>query len=647
MDFTIDKDFRDLIPPLTPEEYEQLEKSILAEGVRDPLVVWANNGRSLLVDGHHRWSIIRKHSGVQYRVITRTFRDRDDAKVWIIDNQRGRRNLPRFTLCSLALLRSEILLKQQAKDNQKKALGRGKGLMNSSNLKPVHVDRELAKMAGVAPQTIQRVRFLNQNAEAQTLADLREGKVSIHEAFVATRHRYKKQELRASAHQALRSFGQFEPDEDLSIFHEDFREVAKTIADGSVDLILADPPYDLESVLLYGDLAQIASRILKVGGSLITYSGNRFLPEIFQVMTPHLQFYWTMACLHTCNIAHRRNNIGVVNEWKPLLWFVKGKREDREAFISDTIESEKDKRYHDHGQSLIEATYLIEHLTKLNDLVFDPFCGGGTTAVAAQQLKRRWITCDTDEQAVAIARKRMSDVLESAKDAAAIADQHQLICGDALKEMRKFPDATFDAIITDPPYGVGYTYDGRQELHDDPESYGQWLTPIIAEMQRVLRPGGFLAVFQSGKYFQYLWEWFGEDILIYAHCRNFTQIRSTMPINFGFDPLVVKYKAGAEPLRPKCPKRNLNFFVARSSRQLLDTDSHAAAHPCPRPLDQMEELVQNFVTEGGHVLDCFMGSGSTGVACLKHGRRFTGIERERKYVSLARKHLSDARKMIC
>lgn len=84
----INPKFRDLIPPLAPDEYDQLEKNLLTDGIRDPLVVWGD----VLVDGHNRFEIARKH-GLNYQTKAIDFTDENEAVRWIILNQFGRRNL--------------------------------------------------------------------------------------------------------------------------------------------------------------------------------------------------------------------------------------------------------------------------------------------------------------------------------------------------------------------------------------------------------------------------------------------------------------------------------------------------------------------------------------------------------------------------
>ena len=86
----IDKEFAALIPPLSAEELSGLEDNLMIDGVRDALVVWEDEG--ILLDGHNRYTIAKKHD-LAYRVKCLGFKTRDEAKLWIIKNQVGRRNL--------------------------------------------------------------------------------------------------------------------------------------------------------------------------------------------------------------------------------------------------------------------------------------------------------------------------------------------------------------------------------------------------------------------------------------------------------------------------------------------------------------------------------------------------------------------------
>lgn len=85
---TINDSFKKLIPPLTPDEYVQLEANCLADGIRDPLVVW----QGVLIDGHNRLAIANKH-GLDYTVVEKEFEDENGVIDWMCANQLGRRNI--------------------------------------------------------------------------------------------------------------------------------------------------------------------------------------------------------------------------------------------------------------------------------------------------------------------------------------------------------------------------------------------------------------------------------------------------------------------------------------------------------------------------------------------------------------------------
>lgn len=90
MELRIDPEFEGKIPPLTTEEFQQLENNILADGVViNPIIVWDG----VIVDGHNRYRIVNKHPEIRFSTCEKTFSDRYEAIAWICKNQLGRRNL--------------------------------------------------------------------------------------------------------------------------------------------------------------------------------------------------------------------------------------------------------------------------------------------------------------------------------------------------------------------------------------------------------------------------------------------------------------------------------------------------------------------------------------------------------------------------
>ena len=90
MQLKIDREFESKIPPLTAEEFRQLEENIVTDGVViNPIITW--NG--IIVDGHNRFHILERHPEIKYTTHEKQFDDRFAVIAWICRNQLGRRNL--------------------------------------------------------------------------------------------------------------------------------------------------------------------------------------------------------------------------------------------------------------------------------------------------------------------------------------------------------------------------------------------------------------------------------------------------------------------------------------------------------------------------------------------------------------------------
>jgi len=194
------------------------------------------------------------------------------------------------------------------------------------------------------------------------------------------------------------------------LYHGDFREIGDKIPDASVDLIFTDPPYDRKAIELFDGLGRFAARVLRPGGSLVAYIGQIQLPDAVADLSKHLRYWWTCSCYHSGPTLLRMNEYGIVNGWKPMLWFVKETRGDKLKFINDVATGSREKSHHEWQQSEQEARYFIEHLTDADGFVVDPFCGGGTTPAACIGLGRKWAAFEIDEANLARASERISEV---------------------------------------------------------------------------------------------------------------------------------------------------------------------------------------------------------------------------------------------
>lgn len=187
----------------------------------------------------------------------------------------------------------------------------------------------------------------------------------------------------------------------------DFRSQAREIADNSIDIIITDPPYPAEYLPLFSDLAVMAARVLKQGASLLVMIGELYLPEVMRRLCEHLTYHWTLAYLTPGGQSPQIWNRNINTFWKPVLWFVKG--EYAGDWQGDVIKSEQnEKDSHRWQQSESGMLELVKRFSLPDNLILDPFCGSGTTGVAAVQLHRRFIGIDNDPAAIAVASERLA-----------------------------------------------------------------------------------------------------------------------------------------------------------------------------------------------------------------------------------------------
>ena len=188
----------------------------------------------------------------------------------------------------------------------------------------------------------------------------------------------------------------------------DFRKPGDKIPDGSLSLIFTDPPYDRKSAVLFDGLGEFAERKLADGGSLICYIGQINLPSAMVDLQKSLRYWWTICCLHSGGKTLMRE-YGIRPAWKPALWFVKGTRDDKQDIVTDIMSGGQEKADHEWQQAESEAAYWIEHLTPKDGIVCDPFLGSGTTALAANSLKRKWIGFEIDPVTAQAASARIDE----------------------------------------------------------------------------------------------------------------------------------------------------------------------------------------------------------------------------------------------
>lgn len=172
MNITIDKEFKTLIPPLSEEEFKQLEANCVENGIQDSLKVW--NG--ILIDGHNRFEIAESHR-LEYKTEEMEFSSREDVKLWIIKNQLGRRNLSAYDRSVLALKLKPIIA-EKAKEQQ----GARTDICQKSD-KSIDTKKEVAKVAGVSHDTIHKVEVIENSGDKELIGKVRNKETSINKAY--------------------------------------------------------------------------------------------------------------------------------------------------------------------------------------------------------------------------------------------------------------------------------------------------------------------------------------------------------------------------------------------------------------------------------------------------------------------------------
>lgn len=223
---------------------------------------------------------------------------------------------------------------------------------------------------------------------------------------------------------------------------------------------------------------------------------------------------------------------------------------------------------------------------------------------------------------------------------------NKFICGDSLGVLKTIPDNSIDCVVTSPPYNkhnkTGGQWKGAQihyGIYDDdmPENdYQEWQKKIIRELLRVIKPQGSI---------------------FYNHKPRPNEHKVILPTDwlkeFDIRQIIIWKRGGSPDISPICfikntewiiwikksiPKFNSEYFNMGEVWNIkFDTYT---LHPAPFPVELPLRCIQATTAKGDVVLDPFMGSGTTAIACKKTGRNFIGIELNPAYIKMAERRIS-------
>jgi hypothetical protein len=178
MNITVNEELLAYIDPLTPEEHDALERSLLAEGCRDALVLWGE----VLVDGHNRYGICTKH-GIAFNTVQNTrFKSMDDVHLWMIDQHLGRRSVSDFQRGVLALRKKDILTARVQPAPDESSTSVSEPTPGHPKPEPVPTRDAVAKEARISSTTFNQIEKIQKSAAPELVAAVKSGTISINAA---------------------------------------------------------------------------------------------------------------------------------------------------------------------------------------------------------------------------------------------------------------------------------------------------------------------------------------------------------------------------------------------------------------------------------------------------------------------------------
>jgi len=242
----------------------------------------------------------------------------------------------------------------------------------------------------------------------------------------------------------------------------------------------------------------------------------------------------------------------------------------------------------------------------------------------------------------------------------------EIILGDCLEELSKFSGNIFDMSFADPPFNLSKKYSKALDKKEE-EEYISWCNQWLYEIVRVTKETGSIFIHNIPKWLTY----YSNNLNRIANFRHWISWKAMgaplgktlLPVHYGIL-YYTKSKKGFKFYDVRCPHERCRKcgeyardYGGKKSQMhpygtlVSDvwTDIHRIRHnkrrdehPCQLPIPLLERLILMSTDEGDLILDPFVGTGTTGVAAKKLGRRFVGIDIDEKYIEISRKKISMA-----
>jgi site-specific DNA-methyltransferase (adenine-specific) len=418
----INEEFKKLIPPLSKEEYEQLETNCLNEGIREAILTW--NG--VIIDGHNRYEIAKRWN-LDFQTKSKNFKDEIDVRIWMRNNQKGRRNLSKAWLIELELgNKQDLALKGEAIRVEKISHFRQEGetLSLNDNIPKHDTRKEIAKAAGVSTGMIAMSEIVKEKSP-ELWEKAKEGEITVTSAY----KEIKKEEKKSNFEQKKAEFEKpiKEVNTNQIILHGDSVEILPTLDENSFDLLLSDPPYGMDfksgwsdkdkiandkiedTITLFENVLRESVPLLKDDAQFYLFGNIEYISEIRPIIEKYLNLknilIWDrrvigMGDLKTFGKSYDVVYFGYNKVWKDL----NGTR-DRDILSFNRVDPAKNIHPTEKPTDLLE--YLIKKSTNENDKILEPFAGGGSTLLACKNTNRQATGIEIEEQYVKLIETRI------------------------------------------------------------------------------------------------------------------------------------------------------------------------------------------------------------------------------------------------
>lgn len=238
---------------------------------------------------------------------------------------------------------------------------------------------------------------------------------------------------------------------------------------------------------------------------------------------------------------------------------------------------------------------------------------------------------------------------------------------DVFEGIEKIPPGSVDLIIADPPYGLGKDY-GNDSDKKSAEEYLRWMELWIDAVLPRLKETGSFYIFLTWRYspevFSYLKTkmtmineiiWDRKVPSMGGSTRSFSSVHDTIGLfvknkgyYFNLDAVRIPYDAKTKKARTRSIFEGAKWLeMGHNPKDLWPVtrihsqDPEREKHPTQKPLEIIGRMILASCPEGGLVLDPFMGSGTTAIACMRHKRNYTGFELNPEYCAMIAKRIEE------